>query len=232
MLRVRSFLCIVSGLIVTACLFLPLLQCTQTSEYSEIYMDSIDVYPRNVNAKLAVNPLPVDRGGQDLLGTVFPHNQTLALLESPVTPGVYLYRWWTEGCKYCITSLATIESLRHTYGEKGLETVCVFHPKPRLLTSSPSSDEDRIAHLARSYGYFGPVVFDYSWRHLESAWLASGHRRATSVTFLVDAVNIIRFVHPGPEFCEDDEARGTAEHNDFLALESAVKALLGIEPSD
>jgi len=230
MLRVRSLFSILMGLIVTACLFLSLLQCTQTSEYSEINMDSIDVYPRNVNAKLAVIPLPVDRGGQDLLGTVFPHNQTLALLESPVTPGVYLYRWWTEGCKYCMPSMAAIESLRQAYGERGLETVCVFHPKPRRLKSPPSTEVDRIIRLARSYGYFGPVAFDHNWRHLESTWLTSGQRQATSVTFLVDAGNIIRFVHPGPEFRGDNEGRAMAEHDDYLALESAVKALLGIAP--
>ena len=38
---------------------------------------------------------------------------------------------------------------------------------------------------------------DENWSVLKKLWLSTGHRPATSVSFLVDREGVVRFVHPG-----------------------------------
>lgn len=165
---------------------------------------------------VAIETLPKARGGQDLIGKRFPD------LGFEVKPAkATLYRWWTNDCPWCAQSLPAIESWRTAFEEKGLRTVAVYHPKPpRVITKNAAEA------MAKKLGYHGEVVLDLDWSALKKAYLESGNRRATSVTMLVDANGIVRFVHPGPVFFDSDDPKFKVEDRDHANLEKAIRALL------
>jgi hypothetical protein len=100
--------------------------------------------------------------------------------------------------------------------------VAVYHPKPPR-----SVDEADVLAAAKELGYRGPIAVDEDWSQLERAYLDSGNRGATSVTFLVDGDRMIRFVHPGPVFFASDDPRFAEANADHQLLEKAIEALLG-----
>jgi hypothetical protein len=164
----------------------------------------------------AIETLPKARGGQDLIG------KPLADLGFEAKPAkATLYRWWTNDCPWCAQSLPAIESWRTAFGEKGLRTVGVYHPKPPREVTKEAAEE-----MAKKLGYKGEVVLDLDWSALKKAYLDSGNRRATSVTILVDDKGIVRFVHPGPVFFDSDEAKFKDQDRDHAKLEKAIRALL------
>jgi thiol-disulfide isomerase/thioredoxin len=139
----------------------------------------------------------------------------------PAEPAVTLYRWWTDSCPYCRASLPAVEILRRKYGPKGLRIVGVYHPKPPRAV-----DDDQVRAAARRFGYGGLLAVDEDWSALDQVYLSTGNRRATSVSFLVDADGIIRFVHPGPVFFPSDDPDLAVENDDYQKLNSAIKSLL------
>jgi len=66
-----------------------------------------------------------------------------------------------------------------------------------------------------------------TWTQLRRLWLATGDRKATSVTFLVDQAGIIRFVHPGPEYYPSQNAADQQQNDDYQLLDAAIAALVG-----
>lgn len=177
-----------------------------------------------VRGPLDVTPLPPDRDGQDRVGTRFqglPLERLLDDAPPPSPPRATLYRWWTDSCPFCESSLPAVEQLRTRYQAQGLAVVAVYHPKP------PRPVTDRhVRAVAERLGYRGPVAVDEDWSALRRAYLIFKPRSATSVTFLVDADGVTRFVHPGPEFFPSDQPEHARADADFRALEDAVKALL------
>ena len=141
-------------------------------------------------------------------------------------PKAVLYRWWTDTCPYCESSLPAIERLRKKYGEKGLAVVAAYHPKPPR-----SVDDETILETAERFGYYGPVAVDIDWSELKKAYLDSGRRRATSVSLLVDSEGVIRFVHPGPVLFPSKDQAHIRENEDFEFLENAVRFLLEVSES-
>ena len=79
---------------------------------------------------------------------------------------------------------------------------------------------------ASRFGYEGIITVDEDWSALEKAYLSSGRRRATSVTFLVDGDGVVRFLHPGPIYFPSDDPEFARENADYLLLERAVQALV------
>ena len=176
-----------------------------------------------------IETLPSSRGGQDLIGDPFPKLKfdrwlNVDRTQPKIKGGVTLYRWWTDGCPYCARSLPAIERWRRKYEKNGLAVVGIYHPKPPRAVK----DEDILA-TAKKLGYRGPIAVDEDWSQLERAYLDSGDRGATSVTFLVDGDGIIRFVHPGPIFFASDDPRFAEADADHRLLEKAIEALLGEE---
>ncbi|MHC4108134.1 MAG: peroxiredoxin family protein [Planctomycetota bacterium] len=165
-----------------------------------------------------IETLPASRGGQDLIGTRFPNLKFNRWIKQPP---LTLYRWWTDTCPYCARSLPAIEQWRRKYEKQGLVVVAVYHPKPPR-----SVDEADVLAAAKELGYRGPIAVDEDWSKLERAYLDSGDRGATSVTFLVDRDGIIRFVHPGPVFFASDDPRFAEANADHRLLEKAIEALL------
>lgn len=170
--------------------------------------------------------LPAPRAGAELLGRVLEDGwleefvgESVALRGEAAAPAL-LVRFWTEGCPYCERSLPAVESLRARYGQRGFESVAVFHAKP----PSRAFDADDVRGWAEERGYSGPLAVDRGWRALRELWLDTGRRSATSASFLLDRTGAVRWVHPGPEFGPGPP--GDPGARDYADLERAVEALL------
>ena len=177
----------------------------------------------------AVITLPPERGGQDVVGTRMPElafDATITPVTRTEAPKATLYRWWTTGCHWCRDSLPAIETLRRRYEDRGLRTVGVFHPKPPRPVGKAACIED-----AKKLGYRGDLAVDEDWSELKRFYLDTGRRKATSVTFLVDAEGVIRFVHPGPVFHPSDDPEKAEADADYRALEAAIRLVLDEEPA-
>lgn len=174
-----------------------------------------------------IETLPESRGGQDRIGDTWPelafdgwtNTEQDAAVETDRR--VTLYRWWTDTCPYCEASLPAFEKLRQTYGERGLQVVAVYHPKPPR-----EIDREKITAMAKRFGYDGPIALDQDWSELRKAYERLRGRRATSVSFLVDAEGMIRFVHPGPVLFPSDDPRHAQQNRDYELLERAVAAVV------
>ena len=79
---------------------------------------------------------------------------------------------------------------------------------------------------AKELGYRGDLAVDEDWSELKRFYLDTGRRKATSVTFLVDAGGVIRFVHPGPVFHPSDDPKKAEADADYRQLEAAIRQLL------
>lgn len=201
-----------------------------------------------------VRPLPADRGGQESIGQHWPDlsfdrrlmvNADDALPDTERStdvddlPPVTLYRWWTNGCRFCTSSLPAIEQWRKRFASQGLRVVAVYHPKPPREVSDAF-----VRRAAEAIGYEGELAIDRDWSNFRRVTRQWQIRRATSISFLVDHEGVIRFVHPGPDFYPAREAdagandgaddgaddRGvspsTRQHRDHARLEAAIEALL------
>ena len=143
-----------------------------------------------------------------------------------LTPLATLYRWWTNTCPYCEASLPAIEKLRQEYEPKGLRVVGVYHPKPQRRV-----DDETVFAMARRFGYMGELAIDADWSELRKAYLSSGRRRATSVTFLVDKDGVTRFLHPGPVLFPSQDPQYKTENGDYQLLRRAIESLLQADGS-
>lgn len=165
---------------------------------------------------------PPPRDGRELVGTKMPDlsfdrwigtdgGKPLDVSGRPV-----LYRWWTSGCPFCAKSLPAIETLRTRHELQGLRVVAVFHPKPPRAVAA-----EKIGDSARKIGFNGVIAADDSWSQLKRVWLTE-ERPSTSVSILVDANGVIRYVHPGTTFFPSDDPKYAKENDAFRALEAAV----------
>lgn len=189
----------------------------------------------------AATQLPVSRGGLDRVGKRFPLSALQLLPPQPnsekaaesskiaASGKITLIRWWTDSCVYCERSLPAIEQLRTEFGATAFQTVAVYHPKPPRPMSAATI---RDAALARNYT--GPLAHDPNWALLRQFYLSTARRAATSVSFLLDGTNTVRFVHPGPEYAPAATATTTRKadeqqpllHRDYEDLRQAIRALL------
>jgi len=187
----------------------------------------------NSNAVPSVPTLPASRppgAGQDLIGRPFAEMSfdgwvSTADGKAPQRTGkLTLYRWWTDGCPYCERSLPAIEQLRKEFEPRGLRVAAVYHPKP---PRPPQAVPDgKVLDEAKRLGFNGPIALDFDWSELRKAYLDAHPRSATSVSILVDAHGIVRFVHPGPELFPSNEPHHAQQNKDFQLLRNAVTALL------
>ena len=183
-------------------------------------------------ASAPIKTLPKSRGGQDRVGKRFPKLDFDSQLRADAEPGdpkevrATLYRWWTNACPYCESSLPAIEKLRQEYGPKGLRVVGVYHPKPQRKV-----DDEAVLAMAQRFGYKGELAVDADWSQLREAYLSSGRRRATSVTFLVDRDGVTRFLHPGPVLFPSEDPQHEIENDDYQLLKQAIEALLRSDKS-
>jgi thiol-disulfide isomerase/thioredoxin len=163
--------------------------------------------------------------GRELVGKPFIGLEGARWLDG--TPAAFkdakltLVRWWTDGCPHCEASLPALDELRKRHDRADLRLVGVYHPKPRRRVTDPEVREALEALKVEC-----PVIIDPDWELLEKAWLGTGKRQATSVTFLVDSKGIIRFVHPGPRIHRSDDPEEKEADNGMKRLEAAIEELL------
>ena len=181
----------------------------------------------------AVQTLPASRGGQDLVGQPFPTLELSRWLNTPdgkpldTHHSVTLYRYWTDSCPYCTATLPAVETLRQKYADDGLKVVAIYHPKP----PRPVSDK-MVTAAAKERGYHGVIAVDPDGSALKKVWLSTGHRAATSVSFLVDQKGIIRFVHPGVEYFPSSKPEDAEANHDYQLIDAAIATLLAAKPAE
>lgn len=130
---------------------------------------------------------------------------------------VVLLRWWTApGCPFCEASAPYLTQWHQRYASQGLVVIGMYHPKPpgRIPV-------DVVKKLSRGLGMTFPLAIDPDWETLRRYWLDGRADAWTSVSFLVDQQGIIRYVHPGGSYTEED-AR---------AIEAMIRDLLRLPPS-
>jgi len=170
--------------------------------------------------------------GNDRIGVAAPPFQFDAWLNSPpllledLRGRVVLVRWWTDTCPFCASSAPALRALHEQYSAKGLTVIGVFHPK---AGRDDQLDVARVQRAVESRQFLFPVAIDWDWRNrtLMEWWLTGPKRPATSVTFLLDKSGVIRFVHPGMEYHDDN---GDEEHkmcvDDMGNIRAAIERLL------
>jgi poly(3-hydroxybutyrate) depolymerase len=158
---------------------------------------------------------PVERSSQPLVGQPFGTPDALRwarAVDRPLGQRLTLYRWWTNACPFCVASLPVLARLEARWRARGLRLVGVYHPKGARL-----SDDAARAYAAR-LGVTGAIAFDDDWKKLEDLRRRGGLMVATSISVLVDAEGIVRWVHPGPQIDEGSL--------DLAALEALLERLL------
>lgn len=135
---------------------------------------------------------------------------------------VVLLRWWTEGCRFCRTTLPAIERLRRAHADDGLVVIGVYHPKP------PRAVDDReIVARAKRLGFGGPLALDRDWETLNRYWLGGHDERSwTSVSFLIDRAGRIRWVHGGGEYHPAGDPAHARCDAQFRELETVLATAL------
>lgn len=186
--------------------------------------------PDLVVASPAPEPAPAEDpdSGADLIGRPAPDWAFTRWVRGPERSlqdfrgRVVLVRWWTDGCRFCRSTLPVLERLRREHRDD-LVVIGAYHPKPEPRDVS----DQRILQVARQLGFDGPIAFDRDWRTLDRYWF-EGHpdRNWTSVSFLMDRDGVIRWVHGGGEYHPSDDPKHHHCEVDYQGLEEALAQAL------
>lgn len=161
----------------------------------------------------------VPNEGAELIGTRAPRWDVTEWINSKplsldgLRGTVVLVRWWTgPECPYCAASAPNLNAFHKRYHAKGLAVIGFYHHKsPTPLTHR------HVAQLVKRYRFKFPVAIDPAWRTLKRWWLDGHEHRWTSVSFLLDQQGIIRYIHPGGSYTDEDMATLTSLIEELLA---------------
>lgn len=127
---------------------------------------------------------------------------------------VILVRWWTAPhCPYCRNSAPALNEFYERYHHQGLEVIGFYHHK-----SLGPLDKEKVKQYTQDFRFKFPIAIDHDWKTLKDWWLEGNPRGWTSVSFLIDRLGVIRYIHPGGEYVKGDE--------DHLALKTMIEKLL------
>lgn len=173
------------------------------------------------------DPEDPKKPGDELLGKPAPSWKGVRWPGEPLSleklrGKVVLVRWWTRGCRYCVTSAPVLRELHEKRAEDGLAVVGIYHPKP---FPRRVEDEEAKAWAERLEMEF-PIGVDERWRALRRWWLDGERRRFTSVSFLLDREGRIRWIHPGGEYHPGDDPEHAACARSYEELLEMVEKLL------
>ena len=130
---------------------------------------------------------------------------------------VVLVRWWTgPHCPYCRASAPYLNQWHAAYTDRGLTIVGFYHHK-----ASGPMRPGHVEQLVKRMGFQFPIAVDPEWRTLRKWWLDRVDHGFTSVSFLLDRDGVIRRVHAGGSYDEEEAA----------AIEAEIRRLLG-DPGD
>ncbi|HLU68060.1 MAG TPA: TlpA disulfide reductase family protein [Kofleriaceae bacterium] len=136
---------------------------------------------------------------------------------------VVVVRFWTTGgCPFCEKSMPALQALSQELRGEPVTFIGAYHDKP----SGSQKDMTEALAQARRWGVTFPIAFDRQWRTLRTWWLASGHRHATSFTFVIGKDGRIAHVHPGPVYYPSDDPAAEDANRDYQALRRAILAAL------
>ena len=135
---------------------------------------------------------------------------------------VVVVRFWTAGCPYCERTLPALQRLADELAGKPVTFVGAFHAKP----VAAFADLAEPGKLAARWGVKFALGLDPDWRTLRAWWLETGHRHASSVTFVIGPDGRVVHVHPGPVFYPSAAPADDRPNADYLALRAAVLGAL------
>jgi thiol-disulfide isomerase/thioredoxin len=146
--------------------------------------------------------------GEELLGQPAAEWEVTHWINSPplrladLRGKVVLVRWWTApDCPFCAASAPTLDDLDRRYRGQGLAVVGFYHHK-----EESALDTAEVERYARNFGFRFPLAIDADWKTLRRWWLDGGDRAWTSVSFLIDARGVVRFIHPGGQYAPGEPA--------------------------
>jgi peroxiredoxin len=127
---------------------------------------------------------------------------------------VVLLRFFMESsCPLCRASAPYLNDFYSAYKDEGLVVIGMYTPKPRPR----KTDIETVKQFVTDYGFSFPIAVDDDWSTLKSFWLNRvPDADYTSVSFLIDRNGIIRYIHPGGAYSEEDAH----------ALKSSIEKLL------
>ena len=103
-----------------------------------------------------------------------------------------LVRFWTDGCHFCASSAPALLEVHKKFAARGLVVVGVHHPK-----SDESHDAALIERAAQKLGFTFPIATDDEWKTVRAYGVGRVFNQFTSVSVLIDADGVIRWVHDG-----------------------------------
>ena len=144
--------------------------------------------------------------GTELIGTKAPRWDVTAWVNSKplsldeLKGSVVLVRWWTgPECSYCAASAPNLNAWHQQYHDKGLVVIGFYHHKSPEPLSHP-----HVTQLIKRYRFKFPVAIDPDWQTLKCWWLDGHDRQWTSASLLIDREGVIRYVHPGGSYTQED----------------------------
>lgn len=154
------------------------------------------------HASIAAAPIE----GTELIGTRAPQWDVTDWINSrqwsldELRSSVVLVRWWTgPECPYCALSAPYLNTWYGQYYAKGLVVIGLYHHK-----SAQPLSRKHVEQLVQRYGFTFPAAIDPEWQTLKRWWLDGHDRQWTSVSFLIDRGGVIRYIHPGGSYSEED----------------------------
>ena len=148
--------------------------------------------------------------GRDLVGTPAPEWSNQQWLNSEplklrqLKGEVVLLRFFMESsCPMCRASAPYLNDFHTKYRDSGVVVIGMYTPKPY-----PRKTEiNDVKRFVKDYGFEFPVALDDDWATLKKFWLNRvPDADFTSVTFLIDRKGMIRHIHSGGAYSEEDAA--------------------------
>ena len=167
------------------------------------------------------------REGLELIGTRAPEWKGIEWIQggplsiASLRGQAILLRFWLIGCPFCTNTAPALRELWEEYRDEGLVVVGLHHPKSEM-----ARDPERVTSAANDLGFRFPIGLDNDWVTLRSYGVGTELRRFTSVSFLIDRMGIIRFVHDGGEFHTGGGAGHEECNSAYEALRDTIEMVL------
>jgi len=139
---------------------------------------------------------------------------------------VVLLRWWTHGCRFCENSAEALNEFFDTYKNDDFIMIGIYHTKPY-----PSTIPAEILEIyVRKKHFKFPVAVDSGWKNLNKYWLEDGNKSFTSVSFLIDQLGKIAYIHEGGEYHRFEKNGHDQCVSEYWELKNKIDQLLKNDP--
>lgn len=128
--------------------------------------------------------------------------------------------WLAPGCPFCEKSMPALQALADEFRDQPVTFVGAFHAKP---ADSVQDMTGPVEIATKKWNVRFPLAMDREWKTLRTWWIDTGHRHATSITFVIGKDGRIAFIHPGPVFHPSEDPEEVRQNSDHLALRDAIQ---------